>query len=104
MASLNQALFWLRDISQVLVFDRFDPRRRGVARAASSACRSLRFHARSKIPQLPLAEIVKKLSQHEIDEVRLPGPATDLGEVGSHSAYHALGAVAKAVQPSTILE
>jgi predicted O-methyltransferase YrrM len=104
MATLNQAFFWIRDIAQVLVLDRFDSRRKRIAQAASSACRSLRFHGRSHIPQLPLSEIVGKLSSVQIDDVRLPGPATDLGEVGSQTAYHALGAVAKAVRPSTILE
>jgi predicted O-methyltransferase YrrM len=104
MAKFNQAVVWIRDISQVLVLDRFDPRRKKIAQAASSACRSLRFHTRSHIQALPLSQIVSRLSSEKIEEVRLPGPATDLGEVGSQTAYHALGAVARAVQPSAILE
>jgi hypothetical protein len=104
MANLNQAFFWIRDISQVLVLDRFNPRRKKIAQAASSACRSLRFHTRSHIQALPLSQIISRLSSAKIEEVRLPGPAADLGEVGSQTAYHALGAVARAVQPSAILE
>ncbi|HXI53496.1 MAG TPA: class I SAM-dependent methyltransferase [Candidatus Saccharimonadales bacterium] len=103
MGKAAKALAWIGDVTQVLVLSRLHPARRRISEQASTACRSLWFHARCKIPQVPLAEIVAKLGAAPLEEVVLPGP-TDLGDVGSQVGYHALGAVVRAVRPSVILE
>ena len=104
MRKIIKALAWLNDVLQVLFLYRFNAQRRRLSEQASTACRSLKFHATSKIRQLPLREIVAKLSDQPVDQVVLPGPATDLGEVGSQTAYHTLGTLVRAIQPATIFE
>lgn len=104
MGKAANALGWIGDVTQVLVISRLHPERRRMAELASTACRSLWFHQRSKIRQLPLAEVVSRLGSPQLDQIAVPGPATDLGDVGSQTGYHALGAIVSALQPRTILE
>jgi hypothetical protein len=104
MPKLSNATAWLGDLFQALVLARFHPRHRRASQLASSACRSLWFHQRSKIRPKPLREIVTQLKGHPVHEVLLPGPQTDLGDVGSQSGYHILGSLVRAIRPTTILE
>jgi len=104
MANFSNGLAWLRDVVQVLVADRFHPARKHDSQLASTACRSLRFHARSKIHPLPWAELFQKLAVNPVAQVTLPGPATDLGDVGSAECYQILATLARALQPKTIFE
>ncbi len=104
MSKAARAFQWLSDIAQVVVLDRFNPRRRHLAEAASTACRSLNFHSRSKIRPARLATLLEMLGCPEVPTVILPGPSAEFGEVGSQTGYHVLGAFACALQPGTILE
>ena len=104
MAKLNQGLAWIADLVQIFALDRFHPQRRQFSLLASTACRSLKFHAHCKIPALGLNELLQRLSPREIPSVSLPGPASDLGDVGSQTYYHVLASVVRALQPKTILE
>lgn len=104
MATLNQGFAWIVDLVQIFALDRFHPQRRQFSLQASTACRSLKFHAHCKIPALGLNEILQRLSQREIEFVSLPEPASDLGDVGSQTYYHALGSVVRAIEPRIILE
>lgn len=83
MSKLTRAWQWFREVTQVIFLDRFNPRRRHLAESASTACRSLNFHSRSKIRPLPLAEIISRLGGAEVSTVLLAGPSTDFGDVGS---------------------
>lgn len=104
MAGVAKALCWIGDVFQILVLDRFHPHRKTLARQASTACRSLKFHSRSKIRQLELRDLLAKLGGQPVEQVTLPGPFTELGQVGSQTGYHALASVVKALQPKVILE
>jgi predicted O-methyltransferase YrrM len=104
MSKLTKGVAWFCDIANVLFVDRFNPARRAISEQASTACRALAFHARARIRQLDLRELVPMLSDQCIEEVLLPGPATDLGNVGSQVGYHVLGSVVRAIQPKLIFE
>jgi predicted O-methyltransferase YrrM len=104
MAKGARAYQWLRDVTQVLVCDRFNPNRRHLAEAASTACRSLNFHSRCRIQAQPLSCVIQKLRAAHVPTVTLPGPSTTFGDVGSQSGYHTLGALVQGLQPATILE
>src|SRR2546425_7830215 len=104
MSGVAKALCWIGDVVQVLVLDRFHPQRKALSQQASTACRSLKFHSRSKIRQVGLRDLLPKLGGHPVEHVILPGPSTDLGHVGSQVGYHALASVVKALQPKVILE
>jgi predicted O-methyltransferase YrrM len=99
-----KGLAWLSDVMQVLVLDRFDPRRRRFSELASTSCRELRFHSRAKIPGLPLAKIIAMFTSQSFEQVSLPGPFTDLSDVGSMNVYHVLGSLVRSLEPKTILE
>jgi predicted O-methyltransferase YrrM len=104
MAKTLKGLAWLRDVIQVLVMDRFDPKKVFFSQQASTACRSLRFHSRAKIPDVPLDQVIAMLASAPVEYVVLPGPCTKLGDVGSQTGYHVLGSLVQALQPNTILE
>jgi len=104
MPKLRKALAWISDIAQVLVLARFKPAHRRASEIASSACRSLWFHERSKIRPKRLRDLLPMLGSARVEQVILPGPDTDLGEVGSQGAYHVLGSLVQALRPDTILE
>jgi len=105
MASLTKPLRWVTDLFEVLVLDRFHAQRRTVSQSASSACRSLRFHTRSRIRPRPLADLLATMpGARSIPAVTLPGPGVNLGDVGSHSYYHTLASLVQALQPEVILE
>jgi hypothetical protein len=99
-----KALCWIGDVVQVLVLDRFHPQRRALSQQASTACRSLKFHSRSKIRPVNLRDLLPKLGGQPVEHVTLPGPSMDFGQVGSQTGYHALASVVKALQPKVILE
>jgi predicted O-methyltransferase YrrM len=104
MARILKGLAWLRDVIQVLVVDRFDPKRNFFSEQASTACRSLRFHSRAKIAGVPLGQIIAALASAPVEQVVLPGPGTKLGDVGSQIGYHVLGSLVQALKPDTVLE
>ena len=104
MSKLRKGLNWIGDVVQVLILDRLDPARKTVSQQASTACRAIKFHAHSKIVQLDLREVVARLGGEKISTVSLPGPSTDLGDVGSQVTYHALASIVQALRPKTILE
>lgn len=104
MSRAARAFHWFRDIAQVVVLDRFNPRRRHLAEAASTACRSLNFHSRSRIRPVPLGQWLESFGAAPVPSVTLPGPSTGFGDVGSQSGYHTLGALARGLRPRTILE
>jgi hypothetical protein len=104
MSKAGQACHWLRDVVQVLVCDRFNPGRRHLAEAASTACRSLNFHSHCRIKSQPLAKVLEKLGVDHLPTVTLPGPSVRSGDVGSHAGYYILGALVRSLQPATILE
>jgi len=99
-----KGLAWLRDVTQVLVLDRFMIRRRRFSELASTSCRELRFHSRAKIRCLPLAQIIAMFTSQSFEQVSLPGPFTDLSDVGSMNVYHVLGSLVRSLEPKTILE
>jgi predicted O-methyltransferase YrrM len=103
MLKITKGLAWLRDVVQVLVFDRLDPSRRRFSELASTSCRELRFHSRAKIRDLPLVQVIAMLTPRPVEVVTLSGP-TDLGDIGSLTGYHTLGVLVRALQPKTILE
>jgi len=104
MSKATRALQWISDITQVLFLDRFNPRRRHLAEAASTACRSLNFHSRSKLRPIPLVDLLSKMGSDEVTPVNLPGPSTLLGEVGSMAGYHVLASLMKGLRPKSVLE
>ena len=104
MSKASRAFEWFRDVTQILVCDRFDSERRRYAESASTACRSLRFHSRCRIKAQPLEAVLKKLGASNVSNVMLPGASTTYGDVGSQSGYYTLGALVAGLQPATILE
>jgi hypothetical protein len=104
MPNLRNAAAWISDLVRVLVLARFNPRYRRASELASTACRSLWFHERSKIRPKPLRELVAMLNAKPVSEVVLPGPETDLGDIGSQTGYHVLGSLVRALEPKFILE
>ena len=104
MSKIARGFQWFRDITQVVFLDRFNPQRRHLAEAASTACRSLNFHSRCRIRWLPLAEVLARLGCPEVPTVTLAGPSTDFGEVGSQTGYHVLGALMQGLRPRQVLE
>ena len=104
MPRISKGLGWLRDVVGVLVLDRFKPEYKRTSELASTACRSLRFHARCQIQAVTWPELFRDLGVAGAGEVLIPGPGTDLGDVGSPACYQALAALVKALQPKTILE
>jgi len=94
----------MADIIRVLVLDRFSAERQRNALLATTACRSASFHARAKIRQMDLRDLLPRLSNVAVEHVLLPGPSTDLGDVGSQTGYHVLGSLVRALQPKAILE
>jgi predicted O-methyltransferase YrrM len=104
MPNLSEAAALFRDLAQVLVLDRFDDHRRQMSKEAGAYCRSLRFHSRSKIRPLPWPELLRKLGVSGVDQVSVPGPAINLGDVGGADYYFALASLVKALQPKTIFE
>ena len=99
-----KGLAWLSDVTQVLVLDRLNPTRRRFSELASTSCRELRFHSRAKIHSLPLSQIIAKFTPDSFEQVSLPGPFTDLSDVGSMNVYHVLGSLVRSLDPKTILE
>jgi predicted O-methyltransferase YrrM len=95
---------WLSDVTQVLVFDRLNSKRRRFSELASTSCRELKFHSRAKIHSLPLAQVIAMLTPRSFEQVSLPGPFTDLSDVGSMNIYHVLGSLVRSLEPKTILE
>jgi predicted O-methyltransferase YrrM len=104
MPNLSEAAGLFRDLAQVLFLDRLNAQRRQTSKNAGAYCRSLRFHSRSKIRPLPWPELFQKLGVPGTDQVAIPGPGTNFGDVGNTDYYYALAAVAKALQPGTIFE
>lgn len=104
MLKVVKGLAWMRDVTQVLVLDRVSAERKRTSELASTACRSLRFRARAKIRPLPWTELFRELGVAEVKEVLIPGPGTELGEVGSAEYYQTLATLAKTLQPKTIFE
>jgi predicted O-methyltransferase YrrM len=104
MSKATRALQWFSDVTQVLFLDRFNARRRHLAEAASTACRSLNFHSRSRIRPVPLVDLLSRMGCDEVTSVTLPGPSTLFGDVGSMSGYHVLGSLMKGLRPASVLE
>ena len=104
MPKLTKGLSWLTDVTRVLVLDRFNGGRKHNAELASTACRTLGFHSRAKIPSQPLGRLLTLLGAPPVEQVTLPGPYNDLGDVGSQTGYHTLGSLVRALQPKSILE
>lgn len=104
MTKISKGLRWISDVIHVLVLYRFDSERRKIAEQASTACRSLKFHAHAKIQPAPLRDLVADLGGQSVEQVVLPGPSTDLGDVGSQAGYHVIGSVVQTLQPKLILE
>jgi predicted O-methyltransferase YrrM len=99
-----KGLAWLNDVVQILVLDRFDPRRKWFSEQASTSCRELRFHSRAKIRSFPLAQIIAMFTPQSFEQVSLPGPFTDLSDVGSMNVYHVMGSLVRSLEPRVILE
>jgi predicted O-methyltransferase YrrM len=104
MSKITSGFDWVNDIFQSLVVDRFNTARRRNSELASTACRALKFHGRSKIRQEPLRDLLASMGCSSMDPVLLPGPGADLGECGSQNAYHALGSIVRATHPRVIFE
>jgi predicted O-methyltransferase YrrM len=101
---ITRGLAWLSDVVQVLVLDRLNPKRRRISELASTSCRELKFHSRAKIRSLPLAQVIAMFTTSSFDQVSLPGPFTDLSDVGSMNVYHVLGSLVRSLEPKIILE
>jgi len=104
MSKVAKGLAWGRDVFRALVLDRFHPERKRGAQIAGTVCRSLSFHARSKIRQSDLRDLLPKLSERTVAQVVLPGPSVDLGDVGGQGGYHVLGSIVQSLQPRLVLE
>ena len=100
----SRGIAWLSDLFQVFFVDRFNARSRPYSLRASTAARSCHFHAHAPIPEQPLNQILHNLAGHPVLDVTLPGPQTELGDVGSHTFYYTLGSLVRALQPKIILE
>jgi predicted O-methyltransferase YrrM len=101
---ITKSLAWLNDVTQVLVLDRLNSKRRRFSELASTSCRELKFHSRARIRGLPLAEVIAMFSNGGFEQVSLPGPYTDLSDVGNMNIYHVLGSLVRALEPKSILE
>src|ERR1044071_7783828 len=104
MTRIGRGSSWLADLIQIFALDRFHRERKRFSLEASTACRSLKFHAHSKIKTLELKELLRRLSNAPMESVRLAGVETDLGNVGNHTYYFTLASLVKALAPKTILE
>jgi len=104
MPNFFEAAALFRDLAQVLIWDRLDPQKRQMSKEAGAYCRSLRFHSRSRVRPLPWPELFRKLGVSGAEEVAIPGPGIDFGDVGNTDYYYALAAVVRALQPKTIFE
>ncbi len=91
MTKILKAACILRDLAQLHLLDRFNSERSLISKNAGWYCRTQRFHTRCKIRRLPWSELFQKLGVPAVDQVAIPGPATDFGNVGSTDYYHALG-------------
>jgi predicted O-methyltransferase YrrM len=101
---ITQGLVWLSDVIQVLMLDRWSSKRRRFSELASTSCRELKFHSRAKIRSLPLAQVISLFAPRSFEQVVLPGPFTDLSDVGSMNIYHVLGSLVRSLEPKIILE
>ena len=104
MKGIGQGVAWLRDITQILFLDRLNGRRREQSFAATAAVRNQRFHAHSKIRQLPLAKVLEKLGVAEQDSVVTMPPPKRVSGLGSPTYYFALAGIVRATRPRTVLE
>jgi len=104
LSQIGHRLTWAPDLFQVLVLNRLSPARRHGAIIASSFCRTVRVHSRSKIPELGWAALLQELGLSGNAPVMLPGPLTATENVGDANYYFALGALVRALQPRRVLE
>jgi len=104
MSHPPKGIAWIRDLAQIFFLDRFHPQRKDSSLKASTAARTLRFRSRSRIPFLPLAEVLDRISHQTVPHVTLPGPTTKLGDVGDQTHYYTLASLVQAIRPSNILE
>lgn len=105
MNRLAAAARYARDIGEVLFLNRVtgSPLMRDTAGDAATIVRRARFHAHARIQNRDLRDIVAALSSGRIDEVTLPGPR-ELSGVGNATYYHTLASIARATNPSSVLE
>ncbi|MDQ3897673.1 MAG: class I SAM-dependent methyltransferase [Actinomycetota bacterium] len=96
---------YARDIGEVLFLNRLtgSPLQRFTAGDAATIVRRTRFHAHARIQNQDLRDIVGVLGTGGVAQVTLPGPK-DLSGVGNATYYHALASIARAVNPSSVLE
>ena len=101
---ITRGAAWLSDLFRVFFLDRFNAQHRPYALQASTAARSCHFHAHARIPEKSLAELLTQIADRPVQQVVLPGPNTQLGDVGSHTFYYTLACLVVALQPRAILE
>jgi predicted O-methyltransferase YrrM len=104
MSKISKGLTWIGDIAQILLLDRYNPGRKRASELASTACRALKFRAHCRIPAVEWAELFNGIDAENVVSVTLPGPATDLGDVGDQTSYHAIATLIRALKPKLILE
>jgi predicted O-methyltransferase YrrM len=84
----------VRAAVHVLAVDR-DPQRWMSVREAD-------FYRRTKMPTVSLRDLVAEIG--EAAEVSIPGPNVQSDEMGGTAFYFAIGSIAKAKQPKTVVE
>lgn len=105
MSRLAAAMRYVRDVGEVLFFDRLHgpPLQSAIAGEAATIVRRARFHAHAKIRNLDLSELLLRLQPEPVTEVTLPGPR-ELCGVGNATYYHALASFTCAIRPASVLE
>jgi predicted O-methyltransferase YrrM len=104
MPTFSEAAGLFRDLAQVLVLDRLNPERNPASKLAGAHCRTVRFHSRCKIRPLAWPELFQKLGVAGVEQITIPGPAVNLGDVGDPGYYFALASLVRALRPKSIFE
>ena len=91
---LKEKTYLMRAAARVLAVDR-DPLQWMSLREAD-------FYRRTKMPTVSLRDLVAEIG--EAAAVSIPGPSVQSDEIGSAAFYFAIGSIAKAKQPKTVVE
>jgi predicted O-methyltransferase YrrM len=104
MSNVAEAAALFRDLGQVLVLDRLDPKRVQTSKNAGAHCRKLRFHSRCKIRSLPWPDLFQRLGLPSVNEISIPSPAVNNEDVGDADYYAAIATLVRAIRPKLIFE
>jgi predicted O-methyltransferase YrrM len=92
------------ECTQILAVDWMNGRRRPYWNAARWQLRTLRFRAHCGLPAISLAQVCDEISSTDAGPVTLPSSTIPTEGVGSPEYYFAIGAIARSLQPRTVVE